>query len=256
MSQDTIDKLLVVKFPGKHVDALVRHYKDASEKFRRRQWEESTAKAGKFVEATLKALHFCALNQPAPSGKAFKADAVMMTLNNLPKTAADDTIRILIPRACRFVYDIASNRGGRHDPDEIDANEMDATAAMSICAWILAEMIRYSQQGIVDLTEARKIVASLAEKKFPLLEEIEGRIYFHKHGKSAPDVVLVALTYRYPGRIPKAELIEIVRRNGFNQTNAAMAVSRAMKYVDENAQGLRVLAPGLAIGESLLGADG
>jgi hypothetical protein len=37
----------------------------------------------------------------------------------------DDSIRLLIPRNCVFVYDIASN-SSRHDPDEIDPNKMDA----------------------------------------------------------------------------------------------------------------------------------
>jgi hypothetical protein len=255
MNQDAIEKLLVAKFPIKHVKALVRYFKKASEHFQRREWEDATAKAGKLVEAVLKALHSCAFGVPAPSGKLFKADAVMNALSAAPKGTADDAVRILIPRACRFVYDIASNRGGRHDPDEIDANEMDATAEMSNCAWIVAEMIRFSQQGVVDLVEARRMVASLVEKKFPLVEEVEGRIYFHKRGKTAPDVALVALTYRYPGRIPKAGLVDIVRRNGFSRHNARVAVSRVMRYVDENAQGLRLLNPGLAIGEGLLSGD-
>ena len=252
MSAKAIETLLVVSFPEKHVDALVRHFRGASEEFQRRRWEESTAKTGKFVEAALKALHVCALGQPAPSGKAFKADGVMNALSGLAKGAVDDAIRILIPRACRFVYDIASNRGGRHDPDEIDANEMDATTAMANCSWILAEMVRFSQKGVVNLEEAKEIVASLIEKKYPLIEEIEGRIYFHRKTKSAPDVALVALAWRYPARIAKQELIDMVKRNGFTEHNAGVAVSRSMKYVDESAQGLRLLAPGLAKAEKLL----
>jgi CheY-like chemotaxis protein len=43
-----------------------------------------------------------------------------------------DSVRLTIPRACRFIYEIASNRGARHDADEVAANEMDANAVTAL----------------------------------------------------------------------------------------------------------------------------
>lgn len=255
MNEHVVEKLIGAAFPAKHVKAMIRHFKAMGEELSGRRWEDSIGKAGKFVEAALKGLYVCGTGQAAPSGKAFKADAIINALGGLPKGGTDDTIRILIPRSCRCVYDIASNRGGRHDPDEIDPNEMDATITMSNCAWILAEMVRYAQKGAVDPAKAKDIVSSLIERKYPLIEEVDGRIYFHGHKKSATDVALVALAYRHPGRISKQDLVDIVKRHRFTAHNAAVAVSRIMKYVDESTEGFRLLTPGLAIAERLLSSD-
>jgi len=116
-------------------------------------------------------------------------------------------------------------------------------------------MIRYSQRGAVDLSEAKKIITSLAEKRYPLIEEVEGRIYIHIPKESATDVILIALAYRYPDRITRAELIDIVKRNGFSLPNANVAVLRALNLIDSSDEGLRILAPALARAERLLQAE-
>ena len=85
MSQNAIETMLCAFFPKKHVTALIRHFQEAAERFQRQEWEDSIAKDGKFIEAVLKALHVYAMNQPAPSGKAFKADTVMNALGGLPR---------------------------------------------------------------------------------------------------------------------------------------------------------------------------
>jgi hypothetical protein len=95
-----------------------------------RNWDDATAKTGKFVEAALKALATHA-KAPIPPSRAFKADVYITQFGLLPAGTAADTVRLTIPRVCRFIYDIASNRGARHDPDEIDPNEMDATSALN-----------------------------------------------------------------------------------------------------------------------------
>lgn len=148
-------------------------------------------------------------------------------------------------RCCTFVYEIASNRGGRHDPNEVDPNEMDAAAAVANVSWILAEMIRFAQKGAVDLGEAKQLVDSLTERKYPLIERVEGRLYFHKKKRSGVDVALVALATRHPARMSRQELIETVRRNGFKEHNARTAVNRIARLVDDDGGGrLRLLAPG------------
>ena len=235
-----------------HVKALIRHFQHASEDFQRQQWENSTAKLAKFIEAVLKTLHVLAFRTPAPSQRAFSAGAIIDNLGRQPQGTLDDTVRVLIPRACRFVYDVASNRGGRHDSDEIDANEMDATATMNMCSWILAEMVRFSQHGAVDLSGARNAIIALMAKKYPLVEEVDGCVHFHGSKKSAPNVALVALNQRYPKRISRDVLISMVERNGFSKTNAAQAVDRIGRYVDATPAGLVLLNNGRAKADELL----
>jgi len=223
------------------------------EEFQDGEWENCIAKSGKFVEAALKAL-FVHVGKTPPGGRGFKADFIINGLGQVPDDGTfHDSIRLTIPGACRFVYGMASNRGGRHDAGDIDPNEMDANAAVMTCSWILAEMIRVAQKGAVDLDDARTLVESLAEKKYPLVENVDGRIYFHVPDKSAVDVALLALAYRYPRRMSKQELTETVKRNGFEERNARMAVQRISKFVDDDgAAQLRLLAPGVRKAEALM----
>ncbi|MCI0352391.1 MAG: hypothetical protein L0Z53_23485 [Acidobacteriales bacterium] len=247
------EQMLVPHFPKRHVTSFLKHFLKSVDELRSGEWENCIAKSGKFVEAVLKAL-FMHVGKSLPTGRGFKADLIINGLAQIPDDGTyHDSIRLTIPRACRFIYDLASNRGGRHDPDEVDPNEVDAYAVAMSCSWILAEMIRLAQKGAVDLSEAKALVESLAEKRYPLVEDVEGRLYFHLRNKSAVDVALLALAHRYPKRLSRQELVDTVRRNGFKKRNAEVAVQRIAKFADDDGHGeLRLLATGLKKAEDLM----
>lgn len=235
--------------PARHVTSAVGHFRAAALEFQRRNWDDATAKAGKFVEAVLKALAEHA-KVTVPTGRAFKVDTYINALAQAP--GADDTVRLTIPRACRFIYEVASNRGARHDPDEINPNEMDATATLNLSAWALAELLRYSQRG-GDSTETAALVAALMQRRYPFIEEVDGRVYFHVDGASARDIALLTLWRRHPRRIPRQELVEAVERHGFTENNANVAVTRLGRTVDDDGNGrLRLLVPGMQEAERLI----
>ena len=230
---------------------MLRHYRGMVNDLQTVEWEDSLGKAGKFIEALLKAL-WVHVGETPPAGRAFKADPIINGLAQKPPGTYDDSIRLTIPRACRFGYDIASNRGGRHDPGEINPNEMDANVSVSTCSWILAEMIRLSQKGRVDLEEAKRLVDSLTEKKYPLVEEVDGRVYFHLNKKTAPDIALLTLAHYYPGRVPKQDLVDAVKRHDFRDSNSRKAVLGIKRLVDnDGSDNLRLLAPGLKRAEEI-----
>ncbi|MGD0651003.1 MAG: hypothetical protein ABSA97_07670 [Verrucomicrobiia bacterium] len=252
MDKQDIEKLLTPRFQKKHVSAALGHFSGMVERYQGGDWEPCIVKSGKFVEATVKALGLHA-GLTFATGRKFSAGTVIDDLAKVPAGPIDDAIRLTIPRACRFVYDIASNRGARHDPQEVDPNEMDATVVVPNCAWILAEMVRYSQKGAVDLKQAKEMVDSLMVRKYPLIEEVDGRVYFHHKKKSAPDVALLALSYCYPNRMKEEDLIATIKRHRFKDTNARMAVTRIRKFTDDDGQGqLRLLAPGLKEAEEIM----
>ena len=246
----TVNQLLKDKFAPKHVDSAVRHFQAMVEEFQKSQWDDSAAKGGKFIEAVLKAL-WVSVGETPPVGKDFKAGQIMTHLEQKPATAYPDTIRLTIPRACRFAYEIASNRGARHDADEIDANEMDASTVLSICAWILSEMARFSQKGL-DLAQAKSIVEGLMRRRYPFTEDIDGRIYADI-AKSAHEAALLILWHVYPARMSNSELIASLIRHGYSSNNANVTVSRLTRYVDNDGNGnLRLRNTGLRKAEELI----
>ena len=246
------DKLLKTRFEPKHVDAALKHFRAMVEEFQRSEWEESIAKGGKFIEAVLKAL-WVHVGNKVPPPREFKAGKIIIELEKCPQSSFEDTGRLTIPRACRFAYDIASNRGARHDPDEVDPNEMDANAVIATCSWILAEMLRYSQKGAIDLNRVKELLSSLVQRRYPVIEEVDGRVYFHLKKKSAKDIALLTLWHKHPERISKDEITQTVTRHRFTKHNASMAVSRLTDLVDDDGSGnLKLLAPGLRQAEQII----
>jgi hypothetical protein len=249
MADTAVVKLLQSKLPARHVTAAIAHYQSAVVEYQKRVWDNATVKTGKFVEAVLKALAAHA-GIAVPAGRAFKVEVY---INGLAQaTGAADTVRLTIPRACRFIYEVASNRGARHDADEVNPSEMDATVALNLSAWVVSELLRYTQKG-GDLDRTASLVSGLMERRYPFIEEVDGRVYFHVRGMSAREAALLTLWYRYPTRVPREELARALRRHRFSVENTNKALARIAATVDDDGSGrLRLLIPGLREAERLI----
>lgn len=229
---------------ARHVSACLKHFGGAVHAFEDENWEESILKAGKFVEAAIKAIAKHA-GLHILGGRKFKLNVLITQLEKLDCQVLDDALRLTIPRACRLIYDISSNRGARHDTDEVNPNKMDATVLVETMSWILAELVRYSQKGMVNPDKAVRVIDALMEKKYPAIENIDGRIYINKDNMSATNVAILILNYRYPERTGWGYLIEMLRRHGFTEKNAKVAVSRITNFVDDDEnKGLRLRGSG------------
>lgn len=233
-TQDQIKNLLSSKFEEQRVASSIKHFLCVVQKFEEGDWENSLGKAGKFIEAVIKLLWVYASQTLPAKQKDFSAGLYARKIIELAATAiSEDSLRLQIPRACLFIYDITSNRGGRHDSDEVNANEMDASTILPICSWILAELVRFSAKGSMGVEEAKTIIDSLTARRYPIFEEIDGRIYVDsKKFKSAPECALLILYKVYPKRISKNELLSFVKLHGFKQS--ALKFERLIKFTDIN----------------------
>jgi len=129
---------------------------------------------------------------------------------------------------------------------------MDATAAVAICSWIVGEMLSYSQKGAVDEAKIKELLAGLTQRKYPLIEEIDGRVYFYVPGLSARSAALLTLWHKHPGRMLREDLIAVVVRHHFTRNNANEALTRLGRLIDDGAGGMRLLQPGLQEAEELV----
>jgi len=255
MADKSVAQLLKDRFKADtNIDAMVKHFQEAVDEYHRAEWEKSLAKCGKFLEAALKAL--LAEAKLPPQGRPFKVDNAINALSgNGTKGVIDDTIRLTIPRGLRFVYDVTSNRGGRHDTDEVDANEMDATAVLINCSWVVAEMVRYAQKH-GDLTKAKAVVDALMTRKYPFFDVIDGHVYIDlKSAKSARELGLMLLQQRGTKRISRDELIAAIerQRKGVTLKNAKLAVDRLADLMDDDGAGnVRLRNAGFRAAEALM----
>ena len=210
----------------------------------------SILKTAKFVEAITKALlRFC--GKTLPRTRLFRAGNFLRDLEREP-TSIDDTIRIVIPKSCLFIYEIANNRGARHDPDGVDPNEIDAGVVDVSISWILGELIRFSSKRNKNPEEARELVESLTGKTFPFFEEIDDKFYVNIRGLSAEKTALLILYGRYPRRTEEDFLCELVERHGFSYKNAKMALRRIKNLCDFDANGLKLRGLGREKAEQIL----
>jgi len=237
-AESQIKNILSQKFETKRVNSAISYFVACIQKFEEGDWEISLTKAGKFIEAVIKLLWVYAGKSLPAKEKDFKATAFAQKIIDQIDTTTipDDGIRLQIPRASIFVYDIASNRGGRHDSDEVNANEMDSSTILPVCSWILAELFRFSAKNLISIEEAKKVIDSLTERRYPIFEEIEGRIYVdNKKFKSAPECSLLILYKIYPKRISKNTLVDLLKRHNFKQS--AIKLERLSPYIDIDGNG-------------------
>ena len=243
----SINQMLKDKFTANYADAAIRHFTEMTKDYQQREWADAGTKAGRFVEAVLKAL-WDEAGEVVPKGRQFKAGVILDTIDK--KMTLPDSLRLTIPRACRWVYEIASNRGARHDPDEIEANEMDASAVQALCSWILAELVSYSQKGL-DLAEAKAVVDSVMKRRYPFIEEIDGRVYVDI-AESAREAAILILWHRYPERISEETLSDQLHRHQYTPPNAKMAIRRIQGVVDNDEGNLKLRAIGIREAETLI----
>lgn len=229
--------ILIKIFPSAHVTAFLKHFTDAVTKYQQEDWEGALAKSGKFVESSLKAIRIYTGGTLPPS-RQFKVSNVVNQLGQLSGASYDDVLRLTIPRACTFIYDIVSNRGTRHDSEDFDPNKMDADVVVPMISWLLAEMIRFADQSQPDNADVQALTEALMEKRHPIFETIDGRTYINHKGLSTKDLAILLLYARYPSRISRKDLSESIERHGGMSTNAiAIALTNIRDLIDDDGNG-------------------
>src|SRR2546428_484945 len=94
MPDTTVNAMLKDEFEAKHVDAAVRHFTRMVQDFQQREWEDASAKAGKFVEAVLKAV-WRETAKTLPKGKAFMANIDGRVYVDIANSAREAALLIL-----------------------------------------------------------------------------------------------------------------------------------------------------------------
>jgi len=167
-------KSIPKKYRGKIVASYLelkqRHTKahyDAS-------WDASGLSSGKFCEAVFRFLQYHMTGSSIAFGKHIpNFPEECRKLIRLPKVQGLESLRVIIPRALVFLYTMRGKRGIGHVGGDVEANIIDASAILSVCDWVMAELIRVFHG--LSLEEAQAVVDSIATKSLPYIWEVAGK---------------------------------------------------------------------------------
>jgi len=247
-----IKNTLESKFNKNFVKSLIEHYDGTMGSFYNEDWEKCLVKSGKFIEAVMKCLHQFRTNEI--KNKVDVGTEIDQLINS-DKNKFNSSVRIFIPRACRFVYNVASDRGGRHDIIDFDPNRMDALCLTHIVSWIMAEFIRCFHNSIITTAQAQNISDSLIERKFSIVERVDKVTFIHKKNISAREIILAILFLNGKEGVKRDEIIQQVKANGHTKNNAQTSLSQLTRerliFENEN-QLVKILNPGVKKAEEIL----
>lgn len=241
-----VEAQLQKHFPKTLVAKLISHYTKLKSNFVQGRLEPGELNCAKFAEVVFRLTQYATdsghrytpLNQSLPS-----VDTLVLQFQNLPNTF-DDSLRVHIPRALKTIYGIRNKRGVGHTGD-IDANLMDGTFVMSVCDWVMAELIRLYHDCSAD--EAQSIVDRLVKRSVPVIYDKDGVKTLLKQS-SYEDAVLLFLHYEGDKDITIGELCKWVSYTNvttFRKKFLRKLHAEKKIYLDEKTKLCRILPPGL-----------
>ena len=97
----------------------------------------------------------------------------LLKLEQTPAIAANESLRLIIPRAIYVIYTLRNKRGIGHVGGDVDANEMDTSTMVKLADWVIVELIRIYHN--LSIEEAQAIIYSINTKEIPDIWEINGK---------------------------------------------------------------------------------
>lgn len=153
---------------------LIDSYRNITRNFIERRWEPSELNGGKFAEVVFTIIEGTIVGTiPAKAKKPPKMVDACRALEGKPATTmpGDRSLRVHLPRALVFLYDVRNQRGVGHVGGDVNPNAMDASAVAAIASWVMAELVRIFHN--VSTQEAQDTVEALVERKTPMIWEVE-----------------------------------------------------------------------------------
>lgn len=148
-------------------DPLISEYQSIVQNFLEHRWLPSELSGGRFSEIVYTILdgHAKGTYAAAPTKPANFVNACRALENS---THVPRSFQILIPRILPALYEVRNNRNVGHVGGDVDPNHMDSVAVLSMCNWVMAELVRVFHK-LATVTEAQKVVDLLAEVRIPVI---------------------------------------------------------------------------------------
>jgi hypothetical protein len=135
-------------------------------------------------------------------------------LEKLPRTAGDESLRLLIPRAIHFLYSLRNKRGIGHIGGDVDANEIDAATSVRIADWCMCELIRLFHA--LSLEEAQAILDAISIRQLPHVWSILGKKRILHPGLDYRSQTLLLLHADVDTAIPAEDIFSWTEHSNFS----------------------------------------
>jgi hypothetical protein len=127
-----------------------------------RRWLPSELSAGRFCEIVFSILEGNAAGS-YPGSPQKPRDFVQACRQLEGAVGLPRSFRILIPRMLPALYEIRNNRGVGHVGGDVDPNHMDASIALAMVNWIMAELVRVLHDLPMDKARWLSIIWLIAQ---------------------------------------------------------------------------------------------
>jgi hypothetical protein len=185
---------------------LLNEYNKIANGYFEGNWEPSELGGGKFCEIVYSILD--GYTNGIYPNNATKPRSMEKSCQDLANRAAlPDSLRLSVPRALIFLYDVRNKRGVGHvSGGNIDPNHMDSLVVFNMVKWIMAELIRVLHS--IDSDTARNAVETLTTRSVPLVWEYGNtkRVLEKMDAKSQ----MLVLLYSYNTPVSVANLISSI----------------------------------------------
>lgn len=171
---------------------VIQTYLDLKRNCAEARYEAAGLSTGKFCEMVLRLLQKKVHGTYTPIGKKINNYAdECRKLVTAPKTAGNESERVILPRALVYLYTMRSKRGIGHVGGDVDANAIDIATMARTADWIVCELIRINHG--LSLEEAQDIVDGISVRQLPDVWEVAGKKRVLKAGLKARDQALLLL---------------------------------------------------------------
>lgn len=222
MSRLEVEQILSKSFPDTALVPMLDDYEAIIKNLFLRNYDTVLIFGGRMVENLFICLSTLTGNPVTLSPNFNK---IQKDLEQIPEAELPSSIRVIAPRAAKTLYDLRSRRGAVHVNPTVSPGYIDATFAVSLAQWILAELVRVFSDW--DSNRVSVLIHGLVDRKLPIVEEITGVPVILESDISAHDSILVILYSHYPNPISKASLAEFLPE--FTKPNIRTSLRNAEK---------------------------
>lgn len=219
--------------PGGLRDPLLSEYRSIVQNFSEGRWAPSELSGGLFCEIVFTILEGYAAGTFRTT--PYKPGNFVMACRALEQNASvPRSFQILIPRLLPGLYEIRNNRGVGHVGGDVDPNHMDAVAVLSICNWIMAELIRVFHSLTTE--NAQALVDIIAERQVPLVWKVAGIRRVLDTSLKLKEQILVLSASSGPA-VSAADLLKWTsygNKSYFTKTLRALDLDRLIYFTPEN----------------------